>query len=154
MSRIAAPLGEVTIPILRGNRGNGPFPLRCEQAFDLEFSFERFESGLEHAEAERLQHLDTELVLSARFENRNIAVDLHLRSVGERLPNGYHGVPENYAGDLSTLIFEREILVSARMQFVIGNLALDPNGAESGFKRAANRTSQLGDGEDFRRASE
>ena len=77
------------------------FSRRFEQSFGFEFAFERLELCLQHAEAERLNDLNAELVLSARFENRNIAVNLHLRAVGERLPKGRHGVPKNHAGDLA-----------------------------------------------------
>ena len=47
------------------------------------------------------------------------------------------------------LIFEREILMSARVQFVVGNFALHPDRAEFRLERAANCAGQFGDGENF-----
>ena len=100
MSRTAAPLGDVTIPIRCGNFGNG-----------------RFRSGA--TDSARLKNLNIDLVLSARFENCDGAEDLHLCAIGERLSRRLHGVSPDHAGDLCPLIFEREILMTARVQFVV-----------------------------------
>ena len=72
-----------------------------------------------------------------------------LRSIGQRLPQRRHRVTENHAGDLRPGIFEREILMPARMQFVIRDFTLHPDGAKFRLERTANGAGQLGDGEDF-----
>ena len=82
--------------------------------------------------------MDVELILSARFENRDGAENLHLGPIDKRLSRRHHGVAPNHARDLGALIFEREILMAARMQFVIGNFALDPNRAEFHLERVTN----------------
>jgi len=56
-------------------------------------------------EAPSLQDLNAELILPARFENGNLAVNLHLRAVVQRLRRGRERVPENDAGDRCTLVF-------------------------------------------------
>ena len=55
MSRIAAPLGEVTMPMRLRKFWQRPFARRIEQAFRFQFSLERFELRLEQSGAARLQ---------------------------------------------------------------------------------------------------
>jgi hypothetical protein len=85
-----------------------------------------------------LEDLDAELILPTRFKDRNLSVNLHLRSIDQRLGEGRQGVPKNHARDLSALIFKREILMPAGMQFVIRDFTLHPNRAKFSFERAAN----------------
>ena len=128
------------------SRTEPPFSRRSEQTFRIQLPFQGFELRLKKSGAARLQDLDTELVLAACFEDRNVAVNLDLGSIGKGLPKRRHGVPKNHAGDLRALIFQREILVATWMKFVIGDFALHPNRAEFCFERAANATGQLCDG--------
>src|SRR5262249_8835054 len=105
--------------------------------FRFEFSFQRFEFCLEQTDSARLKNLDVELILSARFKNGHSAVKLHLGSVDKRLSRQRDCVAPNHARDLGALILESEILMTARTQFVIRNLALHPDRTESCFERAA-----------------
>ena len=75
------------------------------------------------------------------LENRDGAVDLHLRAICKRLPQWRHRIAPNHARDLRALIFQCEILVSAGMFFVIRNFALHPDRVEFCFERAANAAS-------------
>ena len=111
MSWMAAPLGEVTIPMRRGNFGRARLR-RIEKSFRFQFSLQRFEFRLEQAEPARLQNLDAELILPARFEDGDVAVNLHLHAVGQRGRKGRKRVAKNHASDRRPLIFEREILVA------------------------------------------
>ncbi len=65
MSRRAAPLGEVTMPILRGKRGSGRLRRRLEESFGMQPLLELLEGELQGAEPARLQQLDHQLVLPA-----------------------------------------------------------------------------------------
>jgi len=76
--------------------------------------------------------------LPACFENSDGTVNLHLCAIGKRFSQRRHGVSPNHARNLGALVFEREILMAARMQFVIGDFALHPDCAEFRLKRAAN----------------
>ena len=107
-----------------------------EQSFRLQFALERLEFRLQQTRAARLHDLHAELVLAARFKNGNVAVNLDLRAVGKRHAQRRHRVAKNHAGDLRALILEREILMAARMQFVIRNFALHPDGAESRLQQS------------------
>ena len=61
------------------------FACDIEQAFGIELAFERFKLRLQQPQSARLQDLYAELVLAARFENGDVAVNLHLRSIGQCL---------------------------------------------------------------------
>src|SRR6267143_866903 len=119
------------------------FSGRIEKSLGIEFAFERIELRLQNADPARLNDLDAELVLAARFEYRDISVNLHMCAVGERLAQRRHRVSKNYAGDLGPRIFEGEVLMTAWMQFVIRNFALHPNRAEFRFESATNAARQL-----------
>ena len=66
---MAAPLGEVTMPMRRGNVGSARLRAWSKQAFRFQFPLEGFELRLQQAESARLQDLHAELILPARFEN-------------------------------------------------------------------------------------
>ena len=97
-----------------------------------------------------MQNLHAQLVLTAGFENGNVTVQLHLGSIDKWLPQRRHRVAKDHARDLRTRILEREILMPARMQFVIGDFALHPDRAEFRFERAADCACELRDRENFR----
>ena len=58
MSEITAPRGEVTMPIRRGNSGNGRLALFIEEAFGRQFPLELLESKLQRAVTLRLKVFD------------------------------------------------------------------------------------------------
>src|SRR6266446_7450268 len=122
---------------------------RIEKSLGIEFAFERIELRLQNAQTDWLNDLDAELILSARFEDGNVSVNLDLRSISEWLSERSHGVSKNHASDLRPRVFQSEVLMTAGMQFVIGNFALHPDRAEPGFERTANAARQFGDGKDF-----
>src|SRR6266487_6816935 len=92
------------------------FAGRIEKSLGIEFAFERIEFCLQNAQTDWLNDLDAELILPTRFEDRNVCVNLDLRSISEWLPERSHRVSKNYASDLGPRIFEREVLMTARMQ--------------------------------------
>ena len=116
---MAAPLGEVTIPMRLGNFGRARFRAGVEKSFRLQFALERFEFCLKQTKPAGLQDLHAQLVLPSRFEDRDVSVNLHLRAVGERRTQWRHCIAKNHASDLRPGIFECEILVARGMQFVI-----------------------------------
>jgi hypothetical protein len=128
------------------------FPLGREKSFRLELAFERFELRLEQPLASRLKELDTELILAARFKDREVAENLDLRTIAQGLPRQRHiRAAKDDAGDLGTLILEREILVTARMEFVVRNFALHPDRTKPCLEHAADGPRQFAYGEDFAR---
>ncbi len=67
MSRRAAPVRDVTMPIFRGSAGNGPLSLWIKESFLLKLFLELIECKLQSAKAYRLKHLHDQLVLSTSF---------------------------------------------------------------------------------------
>ena len=133
---MAAPLGDVTIPMRCGNFGNGRFRSGANNPSASKLALQRFKFRLEQADSARLKNLDPQLIFPLCFENGDGAVNLHLRTIGQRLSQRRHGVAPDYTGNLGALVFEREILMTARVQFVIRDFALHPHSGESRFKCA------------------
>ena len=79
MSRMTAPVGEVTTPTTRGKIGKLDFARRVEQAFGLQRAAARVEERHQRADARRLQRLDDELVrrLAGKCGNLAGGDDLH-----------------------------------------------------------------------------
>src|SRR5437763_11692560 len=130
------------------------FPGRIEKTVRFQFPLERLEFRLEQTGAARLQNLDVELVLAARFENRNVAVKLDLRAVRDRRGIWRKRIAKNDARDRGPLIFQREIAVAGWLRPVIGNFPLHPNRTKPRLEGAADLASQFRDGENFRRPLE
>src|SRR5207244_4576200 len=91
------------------------FSGRFKKPFGLEFAFKRFELRLQSTQAVLLNNLNADLILPARFEDRNVSINLNVCPIGEWLAQRRHRVSKNDAGDLRTGIFEREILMTARV---------------------------------------
>ena len=108
----------------------GAFAGRLKKSFCFQFAFERFEFRLQKAEPARLQDLHAELILPARFEDGDVAVNLHLHAVGERSGEGRERVAKDHAGDRGALVFEGEILVTGRVLLVVGDFPLHPDRTE------------------------
>src|SRR5438132_478604 len=119
------------------------FARGIKKSFGVESAFKRVKLRLQQPQSARLQDLHADLVLPASFENGNVAVNLHLRSIDQRLRKRRNGIAKNHARDLCALVLEREILMSAWMQFVIGDFALHPNRTESCLERTANLSRQF-----------
>ncbi len=131
------------------------FPCGIEKSFRLQFALERFEFCLKQTESARLQDLHAQLILSSRFEDRNVSVNLHLRAVGQRRAQWRHRIAKNHASDLRPGIFECEILVAARDAAC--NLKFRPAPRPRRISsRAVPRIcrGQLADGENLRRLLE
>ena len=78
---MAAPVGEVTMPMMRGNGGSGRLRAGVEEALGLEPPLELLEGELERAQALGLEQLDHQLVLPARGVHVEAAEGQHLHAV-------------------------------------------------------------------------
>ena len=73
--------------------------------------------------------MNAQLVLPPRFENGDVAVNLNLSTIDDRLARRHHRIAKNDARDLGALVFEREILVAGRLLPVVADLSLHPDDA-------------------------
>ena len=96
MSRTAAPLGEVTMPIRRGKRGSGTLAALGEEALGAQTRLELLERELERAEPARLQQLDHELVLAALRVDLEAAEREHVLAVARLEADAPHPVAEEH----------------------------------------------------------
>ncbi len=81
MSRIAAPVGDVTMPITRGYARQRPLAGSVEEPLRLEPPLELLEGELERADALGLEQLHDQLVLPARGVDVEAAEGQHLHAV-------------------------------------------------------------------------
>ena len=67
MSRIAAPVGDVTTPMQRGSTGSGFLRASSNRPSSWSRFLQLLEGQLQRAEADRLDVADVNLILAARF---------------------------------------------------------------------------------------
>ena len=108
MSCNAAPVGEVTRPMVCGKGGSGFLVVGVEESFRLELALERLEPCLQRAQPFGLDDLDDELILSARLVDRQVAEHLHLHAVGQHGPGGQgrRDPAKQHAGKLRAVVLE------------------------------------------------
>ena len=91
MSRIAAPTGDVTIPIRVGERGHGFFPCFIEETFFEEFLFQGEELQIEVALIDLHRHVaHDELIFSS------LLVDVNLPFADNGIAVLDEGLSENF----------------------------------------------------------
>ena len=147
MSRITAPVGEVTIPIRRGSRGIARLRAGFKQALRRQFLLELLERELQRAVALRLQRFHQKLVFAARFVNVDAAARQHRHAVLRlELQIAQRG-PEAHAAHLRLLVLQREITVAARRHLRARDLARHPDVVELRAQQVANARAEFGHGE-------
>src|SRR5262249_42935771 len=127
-----------------------PLTSNFKKSFGFQFAFQHLEFGLQDSKTTRLQDLDAELVLPARFEDGEVTKDLDLHAITQRGWKRRKRIAKNHAGDRGPLILKSEVLVPRGMLFVIRNFSLYPDGTEAGLEQSADRASQLAHGEKLR----
>ena len=145
MSRITAPVGEVTTPITRGRNGSLRLRAGVEQPFGGERLAALFEQGQQRALARQLHPLDDDLVFRAPGIGGELAGRDDLGAVfgPEREAPGA-GAPDHRV-DARILVLEREIAVTGRMALEPADLAAHADLAERVLDRALERARQLAD---------
>ena len=148
MSRITAPVGEVTTPITLGQERQELLARLVEQAFGGELALALLEQRHQRAEAGRLQRLDDDLVARAVGIGGEPAGDDDLEALLGLEPHAAeHALPDHRL-DLGALVLEREIDVAGAVRaLVAGDLAAHAHVAVGVLDRALERGRQLGDGE-------
>src|SRR6185437_5583997 len=125
------------------------FSLGGKQAFGGELLLELFERNLQRAHALQLDGANNQLILAARFVNRDVALQQHFLPVLEQLTMRHHFATEQHAAQLRTSVLEREINMSGTLRAKIGNLTGDPYGSDLLLQQAPYVRGQFRDGENF-----
>ena len=127
MSAMAAPRGEVTMPMRRGKRGSGRLRSAREQAFGGQLLLELLEGQLQRAQSLRFQHLHLQLVFAARLVDIDAAARQHRQAVLRlELPVAVRGA-ERHALHLRVALLEGEVVMAAGGQLEPGDLARNPD---------------------------
>ena len=147
-SRTAAPVGDVTSPTRRGQRGQRPLPPGVEEPLGGEPGLQLLEGELERAQAFRLQHLAHELVLAPDGVDVEPAEREDVEPVGRLEAHPPHPAPEEDGPHLGLLVLQREVDVPRGVDPQVRDLALDPEPAEAALERVLDRARELRDRED------
>jgi len=119
--------------------------VRIEQAFGLEFLLELFKGQLQRAHSLELGLVHNQLVLSARFVNRQIALQDHPLTVFEQLAMRNRFAAEQDAVQLGQSILQREIDVTGILGPPVADLAADPDPGEVLFEQLADLAREFAD---------
>ena len=134
---MAAPRGEVTMPMRRGKRGSGRLRSAREQALGGQLLLELLEGQLQRAEALRLEHFHQQLVFAARLVDVDAAARQHRQAIlRAEFPVAVRGA-EGHALHLRVALLEGEVVMAAGGQLEPGDLARDPDVAEFAGRAAA-----------------
>ena len=145
MSRITAPVGEVTTPITRGRNGSARFLRLVEQPFGGQRPPALVEQRHQRARPGQLHPVDDDLIFRAAGVGRQLArrddFGAVLGAEGEaaRLPLPDHRV------DARALVLEGEIAMARGVALPPRNLAAHADMAERAFDRALERARQFAD---------
>ena len=147
MSRMTAPVGEVTTPITRGQIGQQLLARRVEQALGGEFDAPRLQQRHQRADAGRLHRLDDDLIGRFAGKSGDLAGGDHFHSLfGAHAQAREHAFPDHRV-DARALVFQRKIGVAGRMRpAIVRDFAAHAHIAESILDRALQRARKLGDG--------
>ena len=148
MSRSAAPVGEVTIPMRCGSRGSGFFRAASKSPLRLELGLELLEGELERSLAAGLHPLDPNLISPAGLVDGDVTPGEYRHTVSRLEPEESRGALEHDGGKLRAFVFEREIEVSRRRSLEVRDLALDPEVVEIALEIQLDVAGELGDADD------
>ena len=119
-----------------------------EQTLLGELFLELFEGHLERAATQRLQMIHHQLDLPSRCIDRDRAPSQKLHTaLGLKLQVAAAHA-ETYGRDLCVRVLEGEVEVARRGNSQVGNLALDPDVAESGLQPGLDLVDDLRNGQD------
>src|SRR5580658_2262494 len=120
-SRVTAPVGEVTMPTVRGKAAG------VEEALGFEAFLQLLECELEGASADGFHCLGDKLHLAALLVDADAAADQHVEAVF-RAEAEQHGLAaEEDNGKLRVGVFEGEINMAGWGGSEVGDFAFDPD---------------------------
>ena len=131
MSRSAAPVGDVTMPMTRGKSGSGRFLPASKSPSASSFLLSCSKASWSAAEPLRLEQLDHELVLAAIGVHVEPAEGQHLQAVLDLEAHAPAPPAEEHAAELGGVVLQREVGVAGRGRAQVADLALDPHRRES-----------------------
>ena len=148
MSRITAPVGEVTTPTTRGRNGTLRLRARVEQALLGELPAPRLEQRHQRADARGLDRLDDDLVGRLAGKGRESAGRDDFEPLLRLDPHALERAAPDDGVEPRVGVLEGEIRVARGMRSAIaGDLAAHPDVAEAVFERALERVRKFADGD-------
>ena len=147
MSRITAPVGEVTTPITRGAKGRALLAAGVEQAFGGERLAAPVEQRHQRALPGQLEPLDDDLVARARRIGGEPAGGDHLDAVLGREAQLARLAAPDHRVDAGGIVLEGEIAMARAVPLEAGNLAAHPDMVEGALDGPLERRGKLGDAE-------
>ena len=142
---MAAPRGEVTIPIRRGKRGSGRLRPAANRPSAASLRLSCSNASCSAPTPLRLERLHLQLVFAAGFVDIDRAARQHRQAVlGLEFPVAVGGA-ERHALHLRFPLLQGEIVVAARGQLQAGDLARDPHVPKLRIERRADGRIQLAD---------
>ena len=124
---MTAPVGEVTMPTVRGKAGRGRLRVGVEEAFGFEALLELFEGELERACADRLHGFGDQLHLSALLVDADAAANQDMKAVFRAKAQEHGLAAEEDDGELGVGVLEGEVDVAGGGGAIVGDFAFDPD---------------------------
>ena len=147
MSRITAPVGEVTTPIVRGRKGSSALAILVEQPLGGERAAALVEQRHQRALPGELHPVDHDLIFGAARIGGELARADHLDPVlGAEAQVGGLPLP-HHAVDHRLVVLEREVAMARDVPLPPRNLAAHADMAEAILHRSLERARQFGDRE-------
>ena len=144
MSRITAPVGEVTTPMTRGRNGSLRFLRLVEQALGGELLLALFEQRHQRADAGGLQRIDHDLILGRARIGRHPPRGDDLQPFRRLDAQALHRGAPDHRLDAGLLVLQGEIAMARRMRAAKPrNLAAQPHIAVRALERALDGGTQL-----------
>ena len=129
-SRTAAPRGEVIRPTRSRQHGKRLLARGIEQALGFQALLQLLEGELQRAETDRLDVLDVNLVLAARFVDADGAAHGDVQAVLGAKLQAHELIAEADAANLRAGVLEREVEMAGLRGVGVGDFALDGNVGE------------------------
>ena len=147
MSRITAPVGEVTTPTMRGRYGSGSLRVASNRPSAASVALPLLEQRHERADAGRLEIVDDDLIFRLVGIGGDPALDHDLEPLLRLELEPLKGAPPDHRLDGGVLVLEHEIAVARGVLAPeAGDLAAEPHQAVGLLDRALQREGELRDG--------
>ena len=148
MSRMTAPVGEVTTPITSGSQGSNCLRASSNRPSARELPLALLHQRHQRADAGGLDRLDHDLVFRRARIGRELAGGDDLEPFLRLEPHPGVGELPDHRLDLGALVLQREIAVAGGVRPAkAGDFAADADMAIGVLHRPLQRGGQLGDGE-------
>ena len=146
MSRITAPVGEVTTPITSGRKGSFFLRLSSNKPFGLELLLAILQQLQQRADAGELDALDDELIFRAAGIGRELAGAHHLHPVLGLEAEALRRHAPDHGVEHRLVVLEGEIAMAGAVALEAGDFAAHPHIGEFLLDRALEQVRDLGNG--------